>query len=269
MLILKMTESFWGPSLVAGVIDGVSGLYEPSGGPQLFNGKSGGQAVCEIVNQIISNTQPSESLEDLLLAANEKIELHAISQGIHLNRSDILPGAAFAIAKVDQETVEIIQGADCLAVWQKSDGVINATRNQVFPYEAEWRRILTNLLGKYEGDRNKAWEQLIPVLCADRLERVNRRVSGYALLNGQQTLSECWQKITFPRADIRFLFLFTDGLIPFEESGNAETLGKMIVSLFKQGGLKAILERTRSIEEATKTESHIDHAEATGIAIEP
>ena len=132
MLILKMTESFWGPSLVAGVIDGVSGLYEPSGGPQLFNGKSGGQAVCEIVNQIISNTQPSESLEDLLLAANERIELHAISQGIHLNRSDILPGAAFAIVKVDQVAVKIIQGADCFAVWLHRNGTIDATRNQVF-----------------------------------------------------------------------------------------------------------------------------------------
>ena len=44
-LVFKMIEGFAGPSILAGVVDGVSGLYDPSQGPQLFDGKTGGQGV--------------------------------------------------------------------------------------------------------------------------------------------------------------------------------------------------------------------------------
>ena len=202
------------------------------------------------------------------MTANERIELHAISQGIHSNRSDILPGAAFAIVKVDQVAVKIIQGADCFAVWLGIDGTVGATRNQVFLHDLKWRQIMANLLQKYGGDRERAWQDLMPVLAAGRLERVNQKVSGYALLNGQPTLSECWQKIILLRDEIKLLLLFTDGLIPFKESGNTEAFGKVIVNLFIHGGLEVLLDWTRSVEEVEKSISHIDHAEATGIAIE-
>lgn len=268
MLVLKIVEGFGGSSLIAGVVDGVSELYIPARGPKLFNGKTGGQVICAIIEHSFSSTQTEDSLETILSRANEEIKLRAMKQGIPMDRSDLLPGAAFALAKINHQTIEVLQGADCFAVWLKNNGEIGATRNQIFLHDLDWRQIMADLLKKYQGNRNKAWREIIPALSRARLEHVNKRENGYALLNGQLTLSECWQKITLPHNDIKLLLLFTDGLIPFQESKDEQVLGTKIINLFQLGGLKMILEETREIEEAEKETTHIDHAEASGTAIE-
>lgn len=262
-----MLEGINGTCLIAGVLDGVSGLYLPSEGPELFNGKSGGQVVCEIVNQIVATAKPEENLEDILFRANAEMRFHFfMRKGVSLERSDLLPGAAFAIAKINRESIEIIQGADCIAVWQRRNGRVSFTKNQVFPHELEWRQLIENLLQKYQGDRNKVWEELIPVLSRGRLQRVNQK-GGYALLNGQLHIEECWQRVILLRQEVKTVLLFSDGLIPFSESGK-KNLGKQIMESFRQKGLQGILAKTREVEEIEKEKSHIDHAEASAIAIE-
>lgn len=271
---LSATKSFDGfepPVLLAAVFDGVSGLYVPSEGPRLFEvrGKkiTGGQVVCRIASSILSNVQPEENLESILIEMNASLKWKAKNWGFFLEQSDIIPGAAFAAAKIDDETVEIIQGADCFAVWLFKYGTIGATPNQLFRYERKLRRVITRLMKKHSGNRNEMWKEFIPIVSEARLRHVNKR-GGYALLNGQAEVRKIWQHYFLLRDEIEMLLLFTDGLVPFKDTEEPESLGKMVVNFYRKGGLREILKRARRIEAKEATTSHIDQAEATAIAIE-
>lgn len=267
LLIYKAYHGFPGTAILAAVFDGVSGLYVPSSGPTLFGNLTGGQEVCRIASITISFTFPQERLDSTLRKLNREIANTMLSRGLSMEKSDKIPGAAFVAARITDEAVEIVQGADCFAVWLLKDGTIGTTSNQVFSHEREMRKIISALMEKHSGDRNKLWKELIPILSKLRLQRVNKE-GGYALLNGQLEVKKYWQEVNLLRDQIRLLLLFSDGLVPFEETENAQALGEMVVPLYLSGGLRGILRITREIEEKAKATSHIDHAEATAIAIE-
>jgi hypothetical protein len=268
MLVLKGIDGFGEPHLIAGVVDGVSGHYDPAIGPQLFAGKTGGQLACQTVKNAVFDAEAIDSLEHIILSASQKLRAFIFAfYGIPLWKSDILPGAAFALAKIDGETIYIIQGADCFVVWRRRNGEICATANQVYSHDLEMRQMIAGLLAKHGGDRKEAWQDFMPFLSKARLNKVNKP-GGYALLNGQEEVRHFWQVINLPRKETNLIVLFSDGLVPFSDTQDAQLLGEKVVELFYQGGLAAILNRTRAIEEKEKSTTHIHHAEATGIAIE-
>lgn len=269
MLICREYDGFGGLNLIAAVLDGVSGLYTPESGPRLFRGLTGGQVVCNIASNIIESAPPGETLNSVFRRLNNEIMDLILEHGIPMERSDIIPGAAFAATRIRDGKIEIIQGADCFAVWLCRDGTIGATPNQVFAHDREMRKVMADLMEKHASDRNKAWEEFAPTLSQARLARVNKEGEyGYALLNGQKNVSLCWQEFNLSQDQIDLLLLFSDGLVHFEDTENPLSLGRMVVNLYQQGSLPRILERTRRIEEKEKEKSHIDHSEATAIAIE-
>jgi serine/threonine protein phosphatase PrpC len=267
MFFIRMIDGVGGPHLIAVVADGVSGLYDPDEGPRLFSGRTGGQLVCEAVRNAVSAIGIGDTIESLILMANLRAREFITHYQLPIQSSDLLPGAAFVFAKIDGKKIRIIQGVDCVAVWQRENGNIGATRNQVFLHDLRVKKIIADLMIQHGGDREKVWQELTPTLAELRLRHVNKR-GGYALLNGQEGLHGCYRRMTLLRKRTKRLFLFSDGLVPFMDTRNRKFLGEMVIELFNQGGLTAILKRTREIEEKEKGTSHIYHAEATGIAIE-
>ena len=255
--------------VIAVVADGVSGLYLPEDGPRLFYGRTGGQMVCDAIRNAISSAGTGGSIDSLLTMANIRVWESVLHHKLDMQRSDLLPGAAFAIVRIDEEKIDIVQGADCIVVWQKRNGTVNATKNQVFDHDSRLQGVVARLMAEHHGNRQEVWREFTPILSELRLRNVNRRIqNGYAMLNGQEGVLSCRRRVTLSRRTTRRLIISSDGLVPLSDTQDNKFLARIVMKLFAKGGLPFILARTREIEEKEKETSHIDNAEATAIAIE-
>lgn len=252
-----------------GVLDGVSGLYNPAIGPRLFGGKSGGQRAVEIVNEVFMSANYSDKLITLVKLANAKLRKFSELQGIDMHQADMLPGMAFVFAKIAEDEVEIIQGGDCYAVWKKIDGKIGITSNQNFFDEEEKITIFNDIIKKHNGNLDVAWAEYMPISARLRIERVNKNFKKRTVvLNGQPGGEDKWFKTILPRNKLKTLLLFTDGMIEFGESRNTEKIGKTILGIYYREGLTGILSRIREIEGKRTKISYINQVEATALAVD-
>lgn len=252
---------------IAGVIDGVSGSYTPETGPKFYDKRTGGQMVVDILQTTITTSPIFEPLERTILRANNWIKEKQVK--IPRNRSDLLSGACFAITRIGEKEIEIIQTGDCFALWRSVTGDISITTNQIFIHETEFRKKSEELMIKYNGDRTAMWKELMPWEGPLRRKRINNPSDPamFALLNGQQAIEQCWKKIILPRKDVNLIILFTDGFMYYPDSRNETTLAKDLLNIYYPRGLRGFLEETRKKEDMEIKKSHIDHAEATAIAI--
>ncbi len=255
------------PPCYFGAIDGVTGVYLPHEGPRLFAWRTGGQLASHVLSQSFSDANIGKSLKDILRKANTVIREISKTYGLTLQKSGLLPSAAFVTARINTH-IHILQGGDSLAVWQMKDGTIGGTPNLAFTYEEELLRIIAELMEKHKGNRQKMWEEFRPILIEKRRAEINTELGGFALLNGQPELEHFWQKFTLPREETALLILFSDGFVPFEWTKDEKAMAKMVINLYRTGGLHQVLAATRKIAEEKKSSSHEDYAEATAIAIE-
>lgn len=244
-----------------GVLDGCSAPYLPSQGPRLFYGRSGGQVVCDAVSEVFSQTRVHHPLCRVLRRAVGLIKWRLVSRGYVFpclaGRSDLLPAASFAVAKIGEKEIHILQGGDSLALWVLRSGEIKATRNQV---SFDGARAFAELIAKHLGDRDKARKEFAPILGCFARQKVNNPEDGYAVLNGQREVERCWEHILLPREHVATLLLFTDGLAFCPFDGDARIFARKVASLYADGGLEAILKETR--------QDGKNHGEATAVAIE-
>lgn len=255
------------PPHLFGVLDGTSGVYLPQEGPRLFDGESGGQFVSHTISSSLGFSSTEELLEDILRRANSVVGQLSKENGLHLHESEFLPATTFVVAKVTQESVNIIQGGDSLAVWEKKDGTVGGTPNRAFSYEKELLEIITGLMEKHQQDRREMWKEFRPILMKKRRAGINTVKGGFAVLNGQPEFENFWQKFTLRKEELASLILFTDGFVPFEWTLANKPLAGNVMSFFRAGGLNAVLENTYNISEMIKDSSHEDRPEATAIAI--
>jgi hypothetical protein len=248
-----------GKNIMAGVLDGVSGPYHPSSGPELFNGETGGQIIVNVAvgaMQEAANWNP----DGIFNEANGKVREKLLSLGIARN----LPGASFAFAWIDCTTkmLTIIQGGDSYALIELR-GKIVATGNQVYEHDHRLLKAKEEFEQEFPNNRDKVWDKLVPLTAALQLKHVNNSHDpfGYASLNGQCEVLDCLNKMEFPLDNVLTLLLFTDGLVPFGIIGR-ERKARMFDS-YKKVGLKGILKETRG----KKFQRFTDGPEAVGIAI--
>lgn len=186
-----------------------------------------------------------------------------------MNRADLLPGMTFVFAKIGDGKAEIAQGGDCYAVWEKINGEMGATLNQNFFDEEEKINILNNIIEKHRGNRADGWVEYMPISAKLRVERANKNSDKrLIILNGQPEGESSWQKIILNLKELKTLLLFTDGMIEFAESRNADEMGKIILGAYHRQGLAGMLDRVRKIESKRTHTAHIAQAEATALAIE-
>lgn len=256
------------PPRFFGAIDGVSGLYTPKEGPELFDGsKTGGQIASQAICGAFELARAKASLAEILEDANSTIRETSMVNGLIIEESEFLPAAAFVVADVGYDSIKIMHGGDCLAIWAMKDGSVNGISNPMFSYEQENIAVIARLMKKHRGDRQKMWEELGPILAEKRRRSINT-AGGYAVLNGQTEALGLVQKLSLVLKEVSLLILFSDGFVPFEETQSGAHLAEWVVGLYKAGGLQFVLKQTREAAEPNKSSSHEDHAEATAIAIE-
>ncbi len=221
--------------------DAVSGFHSPRVPNRMFSAEdgevTGGQAVGRILQQTLMSPPACFSMAEILLTANTRMAEFATIHDISLDRPDDLPAIDVAAARITSGAVEVIQLGDCFAVWQLRSGEINTTKNQA----AEFERRLRPYRSMYSG--GKFWVRAEQVFRQCRIDLTNKPSSqgGYATLNGQPEVAQCWYRTMLAYKDVVLLLLFTDGLVLPEHLFNSEALGQHMVFTYKQGGWNAIL----------------------------
>lgn len=248
-----------------GVFDGISGVYLPHEGPKSIHGQTGGQFAVHTLCHVFMGAPISYSPYEILTNANAYLAQEAQVSGLNLTETEFLPSAAFVVAKVSDDQAEIIQGGDCLAVWETENGFRGATVNKAYSYEKNLLEIIARLMKKHGGDRKKMWCEFAPILWQQRRQHINVE-NSFALFNGQFNFTKCWQVYKIKK--LKTLILFSDGLVPFEWTETPELLALGVFPLFKNGGLARILDFSRRAALSNKAETHEDFPEATAIAIE-
>jgi hypothetical protein len=246
----------------AGVFDGVSGLYTDA--PRTFKGKTGGQLASEILRKTFERAERRESLINVLKKANLALK---VCQG---NEYSLLgpghkPSSAFVAVKIGDLNTEIIQGADCVCVWEMKDGECGATPSQTFNYEQRLRNIISSLMKEHRGNRQEMWKELFPILARERKENVN---STYALINGEDDFEKVAATFSIETSRIKRLIIFSDGFVQFSWTEDPEYMAKKVLKLHRKGGLYSVLQSSRKTSGRERLRSHIDYPEATAMELE-
>jgi len=124
---------------------------------------------------------------------------------------------------------------------------------------------IKQMLKKY-NDRDRAWRELLPWISSQRRILINNK--GFAMLNGQDGLYTSWQHVVLELASIKYLVLFTDGMVLFSDTKHERLLAQKIIRLYKKGGLMSILNNTRKAEAQDREFSHSKFSEATAVALD-
>lgn len=250
-----------------GVWDGFSAPHSPSHPPILFNGKTGGQMVKDIILEFFTAAEEKNAtIERLAKKTNAKIKKFQEDAGLSIKDASQLAGATFAFAHIKDDCVDILQGGDCYALWLEKSGKTGITKNLFRSYENSLREKITKLMIKAKGNRQVMWDLFYPILCESR-RRITNVPGKNAVLNGQPRVSKCWQKLSLPNKKLKTLLLFTDGMVPHQKTDNETYLAQKVMKLYEQSGLRGILQWTRSFEVKKANRSHQTFGEATAIAI--
>ncbi len=258
-------DGLWSKFPIVGVWDGVSAPYNDEHPPFLYKGLTGGKMAGDALADSLQSATV-EDLESILVDANRKIGDVQIEAGMNLVDASTLGGVTFVLAQLGTESIKIVHGGDCYALWAKKSGEVGISHNSFLPFEMELRNKVAELMERTGGNRKEMWRLFYPFLCQKKRENTN--VPGRcALLNGQPKVVRCWSKYSIPSKDISLLILLTDGLVPAHEAGNEPELARKLVSLYEKGRLVEILAWARRSEGAIADRTHETFSEATGLAI--
>jgi hypothetical protein len=233
-----------------------------------FERRSDGEVIRKIIMITFFEMLPEFPLEDAILKINQRIDQFYIKNRVS-SRPDLRGAAAFVFVKVEEEETEIIQGADCIAIWQLSSGKIDCTENQAYSHELEAHyTIIPRLLKKHCENKKAMWKEFTPILKKLRCRDYNsKRKTGFAMLNGDPRVKECWQRISLKTERVKNLLLFSDGALPFVPPSEQKRLARRVISMYKRKGLGKILEMTRKLQKKRREQSHIDFPEASLLAL--
>ncbi len=221
---------------IFGVLDGYSPVYHPKDGPKTITIGSKQRSLGQvIVNTIKSKLQWSyiDPFERTLLQANSVIR--GLQDQFQLP-SEERGGAAFALAKIGEEKTEIIQGADCLALWILKSGAVGFTPNQILKHSLDEIELI-NTLSKRRKNKDKIWRERIDHLKDIRKNCLNnpKNPFNYAAINGNDFLYKCWRSISLPTNQVSLLIMITDGFFQVEESADIQSFAKNLLTSYQSG----------------------------------
>ncbi|MEK7599125.1 MAG: hypothetical protein AAB474_01575 [Patescibacteria group bacterium] len=257
---------------IFGVADGVSEAYSPGNPPLIYPGRmTGGQMAVNKFCSIGNFAVCSYRIENLLQSINRKIGFSHQKMGKDPVKDDV-GGAVFAACQIEKNGITFVIAGDCFIIYQDNNGVsfLTGFDQSAFDIEDQDNKAYTNYLEKAGGNKGLAWDMYLPEYKAKRIRCSNKNIGngGYAILNGDPALKECWkvEKINWS-SEPRFILLGTDGLLSSAETNpkNRLKLIEKIIYFYVRNGIEGILKWR---DETERSLSHITGwPEATALVL--
>lgn len=251
------------------------GCSEPHfGSPFMYpGGLTGGQVVTRAIRNVFSNARSDESLQDLVLRANERVWIDQKEhRGDKVSRDDAttLANASFSCLKFDRVSgkTEVIWGADVFTIWKTKSGRMGISGGDNREADMERERIYADMVASAKGDleEEKAAKMQYWLKEFPRLKRQQDNVL-YACLNGSPEVSKHWHR-EFISDPLELIVLLSDGAwIPMEEWSDNPSRADHFVQLLKSGGWTCALPWVREQQSRGLTNQRVKRPEAAGLSI--
>ncbi|MDD4901498.1 MAG: hypothetical protein PHS62_05395 [Patescibacteria group bacterium] len=230
-----------------GVADGVSAAYSPSHPPLYYGTLTGGQmAVQELCSSAV-RLEPDVNLRSLLLKVNEAIFIRHNQAGKN-PKNDNVAGASFAICQINSTSITFIVAGDCFALFRIKENLRFLTGFDQPAHRLKERadRLFAKCLRRAGNNKGRAWDLFQPLYQAGKIKYTNKRIGrgGYAELNGDPALEDCWTVIDISASCLpRYILLGTDGLIPSQSSssGRQNEIALQLENHYLKGGIPGLL----------------------------
>ena len=256
------------PPYFFGVVNGSSEFRHPDDKPRLFDGKTGGQLAANMICSAISKASATECLAMILSDANRELSKIIKETKLHRNEPETFPSASFAIVKVTDDGICVVQGGNCLMVWRMKDGTLHATSNGMYEYEKDMLCAVETSARNARGDKNKIWRDNILPFAQRYREEINAVQGGFSLFNGQLVSCGFWKNFELSREDVARLLLFTEGAVPFDWTLSPKILAKRVMADFDFLGLNKLIESSHIAFDEKRGKSKDDYPDAAVLAIE-
>ena len=249
--------------------DGCSECYcLPDKPPFIYpGGLTGGQMVSNIVKRVFLSAHEGDSLETLILEANEqvwRIQKEQRGDSVSRDNAGTLAGASFSCVRFSRGSARVVWGADVFTVWKTKSGEVGIVGGDNLTSELERERRYRDLIegaGSRDQARKRYFLEVYP-----ELKRKQDNVL-YACLNGQLAISQRWNVCSLPD-NTELIILLSDGAwIPMEEWGNNDSVAREFVNHYEEGGLADALAWVRTTQNKGLSGQRLERPEATILSI--
>jgi serine/threonine protein phosphatase PrpC len=218
------------------VFDGATSLN----GETYDDGKTGGFYASHIARPVFNRN--NDTLHNLANKANMKISDKMLEQGVNVSDKTALWSTSAAVVRIKDNSVEWIQTGDSLLMLIYKNG------SYKIPIQNYNHDMETLLMWKSMAEQT---EKHIFEALEDQIKQVRADMNvTYGVLNGETNYDDFLNSGYESLEGVAHILLFTDGL--FIPSKNPENDGDFdtFVELFHEGGLSAIRNHVRSLEES-------------------
>lgn len=278
-----------------GVLDGASTPYSLVMPPINICSMSSGSWVARTVETFFTDlSRQGASLFGGLIRANQAVERGLKKLNLNHLDSGMRPGAAFALVGLGSEVlgpgiVEVAQVGDSFVVVLLEEGRVVTSPYRMRGFEKQNREIVDQKLldaarslfgcrpdkvpkNRRWQLREDFWKRYVPLWVDLRSKAINNTASliGYGLLNGESRFAEFIWCDVFLRKEVKTILCLTNGMIPKSllSEKDDEVIAKSLLQLYADGGWTAVLQKVREEEKLNASMHYIDHAEASGYALE-
>lgn len=216
---------------VFGVFDGSTSLNEK----YCIGRETGGQRAAQIASTIV--TEKSGSLARRIKLANQVLCQAMKKDGVDTSSKENLWATSASVVQLHENNLEWCQVGDCRLVLVYSNGSHRLISAPV-DHDKETLDLMSTL-----GGRSNSLQQSC---MQDQVVRVRRRMNvTYGALCGEDESLAFVRSGLEPLMGVTDILLFSDGLLLPDNEGKSIAL---LVELYKKGGLKAVRNRVRSLQ---------------------
>lgn len=220
-----------------GVFDGATSLTRAT-----FDGnKTGGFLASSIARDIFLAN--NDALPTLAKKANSAIYKKMVENGVDVSDKSSLWSTSCAVVRIDNDSIEWVQTGDSLILMIHEDGSYQVPVTD-FDHDSE-TLLMWKKMAAFAGEKK------IFDLLGDQIRKIRADMNvNYGVLNGETAFSRFLNTGKTPRLHVKHILLFTDGLFLPSEDPQREKDFDTFVSIFQKGGLTALRDHVRSIEQS-------------------
>ena len=232
----KNEDTFFCKEKRFGVFDGASSLD----GYKDENGKTGAYLASHVLKEAFEESDASMS--EIVMEANQKIATEMIKKGIDCSKKENRWSSTIAVVDFKNSSFDWVQVADSLILVIYKDNSYKLLIEDDYDHDRELMKLWKEYVDKKVEDIRSLLQEKIVSL---------RRMANvqYGFANGESEVKKFIRQGSEPLDDVAHVLIFTDGfLIPNPDPTGPDDF-EMLVKLFLRGGLKAVYEHVRELEE--------------------
>lgn len=222
---------------IFGVFDGATSLTRAT-----YDGnKTGGFLASTIARDTFLKN--NDSLKTLAKKANSAIFEKMLENGVDVSDKSSLWSTSCAVVRIKGDSIEWVQTGDSLILMIYEDGTYHIP---ITDYDHDSETLL--MWKKMAGF---AGEQKIFDLLGEQIRKIRAGMNiSYGVLNGETEFSRFLNVGKIPSQHVKHILLFTDGLFLPSKDPEKEPDFDTFVRIFREGGLTALRDHVRSIEQS-------------------